>query len=278
MTMSRVHIRGWTKKPLVGRSAENESLTAAGRAGFVARGVVYVLIGALALRIALGSGDEEADRQGALAQVREQPFGEVMLWALVVGFGCMALWRGARAVGRRGPHRKAPSRALDGGRAVFYGVVCWATATYAAGGGQGSSGDAKSQDWTKTALELPYGRYLVGAAGCVLIGVGVVLAVRAMMRRFLKQLDLGSLKGRKRQVVTTLGVTGGVARGAVFAAAGIFIVTAAVQFDPDEAKGVDATLRSFSHTPAGPWLLAAVAAGLILFGVFSFASARWRRL
>jgi hypothetical protein len=99
-----------------------------------------------------------------------------------------------------------------------------------------------------------------------------------MMRRFLKQLDLSSLTGRTRQVVTGLGVAGGAARGAVFAAAGVFILVAAVQFDPDEAKGVDATLRSFSHTPAGPWLLAAVATGLILFGVFSFASARWRRL
>ncbi|MGW7082953.1 DUF1206 domain-containing protein [Streptomyces sp. NPDC054871] len=278
MTLSRLHTRGWTKKAAVRRSAEKESLTAAGRAGFVARGVVYSLIGVLALQIALGSGGEQADREGALAQVAEQPFGEVMLWALVVGFGCMALWRGARAVGRHGPRRKSASRALDGGRAVFYAVVCWATAMYAAGGRQGSSGDAKSQDWTKSALELPYGRILVGAAGCVLIGVGVVLAVRAMMRRFLRQLDLRSLKGRSRQVVTVLGVTGGTARGAVFAAAGIFIVTAAVQFDPDEAKGVDATLRSFAHTPAGPWLLAAVAAGLILFGVFSFASARWRRL
>ncbi|MFE6161622.1 DUF1206 domain-containing protein [Streptomyces sp. NPDC056486] len=278
MTLSRVYTRGRTKKAAVRRSAEKESLTAAGRAGFVARGVVYVLIGALALRIALGGSGEQADRQGALAQVAEQPFGEVMLWALAVGFGCMALWRGSRAVGRRGPRRKAPSRALDGGRAVFYAFVCWATATYAAGGSQGSSGDAKSQGWTASTLELPYGRHLVGAAGAVLIGVGVVLAVRAMMRRFLRQLDLGSLKGRTRQVVTALGVTGGVARGAVFAAAGVFILTAAVQADPDEAKGVDATLRSFSHTPVGPWLLAAVAAGLILFGVFSFASARWRRL
>ncbi|MEU5951654.1 DUF1206 domain-containing protein [Streptomyces sp. NPDC047525] len=278
MTPSLAHPRGRTKRAAARRSAENESLTAAGRAGFVARGVVYVLIGVLALRIALGSGGKEADRQGALAEVAEQPFGEVMLWALVVGFGCMALWRGSRAAGRRGPRRKAASRALDGGRAAFYAFVCWATATYAAGGSQGSSGDAKSQDYTKTTLELPYGRYLVGAAGCILIGVGVVLAVRAMMRRFLKQLDLGSLKGRTRKVVTVLGVTGGTARGAVFAAAGVFIVTAAVQFDPDEAKGVDATLRSFAHTPAGPWLLAAVAAGLILFGVFSFASARWRKL
>ncbi|GAA3148322.1 DUF1206 domain-containing protein [Streptomyces rectiviolaceus] len=279
MTPSRVHARGRTKKAAVRRrSAEKESLTAAGRAGFVARGVVYVLIGALALQIALGSGGEQADREGALAQVAEQPFGEVMLWALVVGFGCMALWRGSRALLKRGPRRKAASRALDGGRALFYAFVCWATAAYASGGGQGSSGDAKSKDWTKSALELPYGRLLVGAAGCVLIGVGGVLAVRAMMRRFLRQLDLGSLKGRTRQTVTALGVTGGVARGTVFAAAGIFVVAAAVQFDSDEAKGVDATLRSFAHTPAGPWLLAAVAAGLILFGVFSFASARWRRL
>lgn len=277
MTPSLLHTRGRTKKAAA-RSAEKESLTAAGRAGFVARGVVYVLIGALALRIAVGSGGEQADRQGALAQVAEQPFGEAMLWALVVGFGGMALWRGSRAVLKRGPRRKAASRALDGGRAAFYAFVCWATASYAAGGSQGASGDEESKDWTATTLDLPYGRFLVGAGGCLLIGIGVVLAARAMMRKFLRQLDLGSLKGRTRKVVTVLGVTGGVARGAVFAAAGIFILTAAVRYDPDEAKGVDATLRSFAHTPVGPWLLAAVAAGLILFGVFSFASARWRKL
>lgn len=277
MTPSLLHTRGRTKKAAA-RSAQKESLTAAGRAGFVARGVVYVLIGALALRIAIGSGGEQADRQGALAQVAEQPFGEAMLWALVVGFGGMALWRGSRAVLKRGPRRKAASRALDGGRAAFYAFVCWATASYAAGGSQGSSGDEESKDWTATTLDLPYGRFLVGAGGCLLIGIGVVLAARAMMRKFLRQLDLGSLKGRTRKVVTVLGVTGGVARGAVFVAAGIFILTAAVQYDPDEAKGVDATLRSFAHTPVGPWLLAAVAAGLILFGVFSFASARWRKL
>ncbi|MGP3637161.1 DUF1206 domain-containing protein [Streptomyces sp. 24-1644] len=261
------------------RSAQNETLTAAGRAGFVARGVVYVLIGALALRVALGSGGESADRQGALAQVAEQPFGRVMLWALVVGFASMALWRGTRAVLTRGPQRKAGSRVLDGGRAVFYAFVCWTTAVYAAGGGQGSSGNEQSRDGTASALKLSYGQVLVGAAGCLLIGIGGVLAVRAALRRFLKQLDTATTMSRRtKQVVTALGVAGGVARGVVFAAAGIFILAAAVRFDPAEAKGVDATLRSFTQTPAGPWLLFAVAIGLILFGVFSFASARWRRL
>lgn len=239
---------------------------------------MYVLIGVLAVRIALGSGGESADREGALAQIAAQPFGKTMLWALVVGFGCMALWRGARALLGRGPRRKAASRALDGGRALFYAGICWATAAYAAGGGQGSSGNAQSQDWTASALELPYGQVLVGAGGCLLIGIGAVLAVRAAMRRFLRQLDTGTMSHRTKQVVTALGVGGGVARGMVFAAAGIFILVAAVRFDPHEAKGVDATLRSFTQTPVGPWLLVGVAIGLVLFGVFSFASARWRRL
>ncbi|MER5223873.1 DUF1206 domain-containing protein [Streptomyces flaveus] len=277
MTSSNTQGRGQAAKSAA-RSAQNETLTAAGRAGFVARGIVYVLIGLLALRIAVGSGGGQADRQGALHEIAAQPFGKAMLWALVVGFAAMALWRGARAVLTRGPQRKASSRTLDGGRAVFYAFVCWSTATYAAGSGQGSSGNAQSQDWTASALKLSYGQVLVGAGGCLLIGIGAVLAVRAAMRRFLKQLDTGTMSHRTKQVVTALGVGGGVARGVVFAAAGIFILVAAVRFDPDEAKGVDATLRSFTQTPVGPWLLVAVAIGLVLFGVFSFASARWRRL
>ncbi|MFH8409243.1 DUF1206 domain-containing protein [Streptomyces sp. NPDC018019] len=260
------------------RTADKESLILAGRAGFVARGVVYVLVGVLAVQVALGEGGESADRQGALGQVAAQPFGVVLLWALAAGFGCMAIWRGAGAVLARGSARKVPERLLNGGRAVFYAVVCWATAAYAAGSGGGGSGNAQSQDWTAAALKLPYGRVLVALAGAVLIGVGVVLAVRAGMRRFLRKLDNGAMSHRTRQAVTGMGVGGGVARGLVFAAAGSFVLIAAVTFDPHRAKGLDATLRSFTQTPAGPWLLVVVAAGLVLFGGFSFASARWRRL
>ncbi|WP_167355588.1 DUF1206 domain-containing protein [Streptomyces atriruber] len=167
---------------------------------------------------------------------------------------------------------------LIGALAIFYASVCWITARFAADGGQGSSGNAKSKDWTASVLKLSYGQFLVGAAGCLLIGIGVVLAVRAAMRKFLPQLDVGAMSRRTRQIVTGLGVGGGVARGTVFAAVGISILIAAVQFDADEAKGVDATVRSFTQTPTGPWLLVAVAIGLTPFGAFSFASARWRRL
>lgn len=255
-----------------------ELLTSAGRAGFIARGVIYVLIGILAVQVATGGGGDEADRQGALHQIGSKPAGTAMLWALAVGFACMALWRGAQAVIGTGGENKPGSRALSAGRAVFYGSVCWGTAAYAAGTGGSSGSDKKAKDWTASALKLPGGRWLVGLAGCVLIGVGVGLAVRAAKRSFLKKLNTGEMSPRVRQAVTFSGTGGGVARGAVYAGAGVFVLVAAIRFNPDKAKGMDATLRAFAGTPAGPWLLGAVAVGLVLYGVFSFASARWRRL
>jgi hypothetical protein len=267
------------------RRSRGEALTSAGRAGFTARGVVYVLIGVLAVRVAIGDSGDQADRQGALHQIAKQPFGTALLWALAVGFACMTLWRAAQAViGGDGKSaggddkKEIGSRLLNAGRAVFYGFVCWGTATYAAGSGSSGSSDKKSEDWTASALKLPGGRWLVAVVGCGFIIVGVVLAVRAARRKFLKKLETGRMGRRTRTAVTVSGTAGGIARGAVFAGAGVFIVVAAVRFDPKKAKGMDDTLRSFADTAAGPWLLVAIAVGLVLFGVFSFASARWRRL
>ncbi|MFI2790700.1 DUF1206 domain-containing protein [Kitasatospora sp. NPDC018614] len=250
----------------------------AGRVGFTARGVVYVVVGYLALRIALGrGGSDEADRQGALQQIADQPFGRALLWLLAAGFACMALWRAvATTTGRQG-NGKAGSRLLSAGRAVFYASVSWGTAAFAAGAGAASDSDRASKDWTATVLGLPGGDVLVGAAGVVLTGIGIGIAVRAFLRTFLRKLDTGAMGPRTRGAVTVGGIAGNAARGAVFAGVGAFVVAAAVRFDPDQAKGVDDTLRSFAATPAGPGLLTATAVGLLLFGAFSFASARWRR-
>jgi hypothetical protein len=250
-------------------------LRSAGRAGFTARGVIYLLVGYLALRIAFGHGGKEADRQGALRQIGQQPFGTALLWLLAAGLACMALWRGAQAV--LGDD-KAGKRLASGARAVFYAVVCWGTATYAAGSGSSGNSDQKSKDWTATVLKLPGGRWMAGIAGLALCAAGAMIAIRALRRKFLEKLETGSMGRRVRTAVTASGVGGGAARGGVYAGAGVFVIVAAVNFDPSKSKGMDDTLRSFAHTPAGPWLLVVVAAGLILFGVFSFASARWRRL
>ncbi|MFE5538455.1 DUF1206 domain-containing protein [Streptomyces sp. NPDC056492] len=250
------------------------------RCGLLARGVLYALIGLLALRVAFGdAGGEEADREGALRELVGKPFGGVLVWAVGGGLVCMMLWRLSEAVfGAAGPDGGKPLKRLaSAGRSVFYAAAAFSVLSFAAGGGSGS-GDQKSRDVTARALELPAGQWLTGAAGLGIAVAGVVIAVQAARRTFRKHLAMGGVPGWGRTGVDVLGVGGGLARGAVFAAAGSFVVYAAVRYDPGRAKGVDDTLRSFAGTAAGPWLLVAVAVGLMLFGAFSWAMARWREV
>ncbi|MGW7050974.1 DUF1206 domain-containing protein [Streptomyces sp. NPDC054887] len=264
------------------RASDSSAMEAAARWGFVARGVLYLLVGVLALRIALGDGEREADRGGALAEVAAQPLGSLLLWALGIALVGMALWRLSEACfGAAGSDgHKARKRLMSLARGLFYGFVAYSVLSFAAGeGGSGSgSSDQQSEDVTARALELPAGQWLVGIGGLAIAVTGVWIAGRAALRKYHKHLKAQALRGRTRRAVDTTGVAGGIARGAVFAVLGCFAVKAAVDYEPDRAKGIDDTLRSFSDTPAGPWLLALIAVGLAMFGLFSFAMARWRKI
>ncbi|MFF3020886.1 DUF1206 domain-containing protein [Streptomyces sp. NPDC057939] len=259
------------------RGGNGREVTA--RCGLVARGVLYALIGLLALRVALGDGGQEADRQGALQELAGKPFGSVLIWAVGIGLVGMMLWRLSEALfGAAGPDGgKATKRLASAGRTVIYAVIAFSVLSFAAGGG-GSSGDQESRDVTAKALDLPAGQWLVGAVGVGIAVAGVVIAVQAIRRSFLKHLSMTGVSQGLRKAVTFVGVVGGSARGILFTAVGGFIVFAAVRYDPSQAKGTDDTLRSFTQTAAGPWLLVAVAIGLMLFGVFSWAMARWREV
>ncbi|MFF4474972.1 DUF1206 domain-containing protein [Streptomyces sp. NPDC001599] len=262
------------------RAANGSAAEGAARAGLAARGVIYVLVGTLALQIAFGGGDRQADRGGALAELSDRPFGAVLLWALGAGLVGMALWRLSEAAfgvtGKDG--HTARKRLPAAARCVFYAFVAYSVLAFAAGAGGGGSSDRQSRDVTARVMEMPAGRWLVGAAGVAIVVAGVVIGVQALRRTYRKKMKLGGLSPRARLLVDVTGVGGGTARGIVFAAAGAFAVRAAVAYEPDRAKGLDDTLRSFAGTPLGPWFLALVAAGLVLFGVFSFVLARRRRV
>ena len=283
ISVARAHGRGNARKaqanarPVVGGAA---------RAGFVARGVIYLLVGLLALQVAFAGGEKggggQADRGGALQEVAQKPFGAFVLWALGLGLAGMALWRLFEALfGGAGPDgHKVRKRLASAARAVFYGFVAYSVLAFAAGeegSGSGAS-DKQSQDVTAKALELPGGQWLVGIVAAGVVVAGGWMAIRALLRKYHDQLRTGQMSRGQRRLVDGTGVAGGTARGLVFAAAGAFAVRAAVEYEPDKAKGLDDTLRSFTDTPAGPWLLVAVALCLALFGVFSFAVARWRKV
>jgi hypothetical protein len=250
------------------------------RAGFAARGVMYVLIGILAIGVAFGNGGHKADQSGAVRVVGNTPAGAVLLWLLVIGFIGMALWRLSEALygGPGADGRKASNRLIAGFKTVLYAFLAFVIMKYALGLGAPKSSNKQSVDLTATAMREPGGRILVGIAGLVLAGAGVWLAWRAFERKFLAELRTGAMSPRARQVATFLGRIGGIARGIVFGAAGVFLLIAASTANAHKAKGIDATLRAFTRTPAGPWLLVLVAIGLILFGCYSWVESRWRKL
>ncbi|MFE2056633.1 DUF1206 domain-containing protein [Streptomyces sp. NPDC059446] len=265
------------------RAARSRAMDVGARAGFVARGVIYLLVGVLALRIAFSDGGgKQADRGGAIAEIAEKPFGNILLWALGLALAGMALWRLSEACfGQAGPDGDKPhKRVMAAARFVFYSFVSYSVISYAAGdkgSGSGSS-DKQTDDVTARALEWTGGQWIVGAAGLVVAGAGLWIAFRAAARKFHKHLKMAEMTKKVRQAVDVTGVFGGVVRGAVFATAGGFAVAAAVQHEPGQAKGMDDTLRSFTETPAGPWLLAFIALGLAAFGLFSWANARYRKV
>jgi Domain of Unknown Function (DUF1206) len=256
------------------RAGRSRALMLLGRAGFAARGVLYAIIGILALAIAFGNSSRQADQAGAVRVVAATPVGAVLLWLLAAGFAGMALWRLSQAAyGAPGGSRLAAVF-----KTVVYGFIAFAVLRYALGLGAPASSNRQAVDLTAAAMHHPGGQIVVGLIGAALIVAGAFLALSALRGRFLPVLRLDEMRPQVRRVVAALGRTGGTARGIVFGGAGAFLVSAAVSANAQRAKGVDATLRAFARTPAGPWLLVLVAAGLVTFGIFSLAEARWRRL
>ncbi|HEX4788593.1 MAG TPA: DUF1206 domain-containing protein [Actinospica sp.] len=279
-TRTQTRTRPRTSSSGTGSTASRGSaVDTLGRVGFAARGVVYLLIGWISLLIALDHRTMEADRTGALELIAGKPFGFVVLWFLIVGFAGMALWRAVMAVHPDLPGKnKAGSRLASAGKAVLYAVAAYTTARFTFTGHASGSTNQESTDFTTDAMRNSGGRLLVGAVGVGLVIGGLVLIKRGIEKSFVKNLRTGSMSPKTRRRVLALGAIGNVARGVVIGGAGVFLIDAAVTFDPKRARGIDGTLRALAAAPAGPVLLIVMAFGLAAFGLYSFCEARWRRL
>ena len=247
------------------------------RAGLLARGANYLLIGLLAVQIALGSRGKQADTTGALRTLAGHPGGIVVLWLLAAGFAGLALWRLAEtAYGQAGPGGQAVSKRLASlALALIYGVTCGVVVNFILGVG-GTSGDTESKSFTARLLAHGGGQVLVAGIGVVVAAAGIGVGIYGLRRMFARYLRTAQMSAATSKVVEGLGVAGYLTRGAVFCIAGGFLIDAAVSFDPQKAQGLDGSLRETAATPLGPWLLFAVALGLVIFGLYSWCEARWR--
>lgn len=245
----------------------------AGRAGLVARGVIYLVVAAIAVRIALRSADDDrASHEGALAEIAEHTFGSVLLVVLAVGFACYAAWRAVRAVVGEDPGDDVAwhKRAADVGRALLH-LSLMLTTISVLRDGDGGSGN-QEQEWTARLMAGGWGRVLVAAVGGLLVGTGVWLVHRGVSAGFRKHLE------HLHEWVVRLGRFGHIGKGLAFLFIGGFVLRAAWRFDADEPIGLDASLRDLAGSAWGRAVVLAVAVGLAAFGLFSIAEARDRRV
>lgn len=244
------------------------------RAGFIARGVIYVLVGVLAVKVATGHAGTTPDQKGALETIAHQPFGQVLLILVALGLGGYALWRMTRALLGHGPEDS--DRGFDRVAAFASGVVYAGLCALAVEIVSGSS--SSGSESAGGVLGWPGGTLLVGIAGFALIGVAGYQAYRGVSKDFLADSKTEEMSPRVRDAIEWLGAFGHLARAVVFGLVGVFLVKAAIEFDPRKAVGLDATLAKLAASSYGPFLLGIVAAGLMAFGVYSLTDARYRRI
>jgi hypothetical protein len=259
------------------KAARSDTLARVARAGLAARAAIYLLIGVLAISLAAGHTSSEDDQRGALQQLSRHVAGHLLVWVIAVGLAGYALWRFSEAAfGVVGEGRKAGPRVKSFFRGCIYSVFslsAFEIALYRPTGSQA----AQQEDISAKVMRHSGGRMVVGIVGAIVVVVGLSLVWEGLTRKFEKYLDMAAMAPETRRVVEVLGVVGTVARGFVFALAGVFVIQAAWDYQPRKAAGLDGALRSLRDHQAGPWLLGLVALGLVAFGIYGFAEARWRR-
>jgi Domain of Unknown Function (DUF1206) len=247
------------------------------RAGLVARGVVYGVIGILALKLALGDGGRATNQQGALKTIGGQSFGEVLLILMAIGLAGYSLWRLTRAaIGHGAEQRDSTSdrvAALASG--IAYGILCITAIEILVGAGTGSGTPKQPAGGV---LDWPAGPVLVALAGAILIGVAAYQAYKGLARKFVEDAKTGEMSEAMEKAYTALGVFGHVARAVVFALIGYGLIKAAIDYNPKEAIGLDGALRNLADASYGPVLLVTVAAGLAGFALYSIVDARYRKV
>ena len=250
------------------------------RAGYVAYGMVYVLVGVLALRAAFGGSGKTTGQEGALRSILLAPLGRVLLGLVAAGLVAYAVWRlfqGLQDPEDEGRDAKGVVKRLDHVlNGLFHTALAFSAGQLALGSGGGGGGSP--DDWTATLMSQPLGRWLALVAGAVIFCAGLYQCYKAYKADFRDELKSHEMSRREKAWTTRSGRLGYAARGVVFGVIGIFLLQAALQADPQAARGLGGALEALARQPFGPYLLGLVAVGFVAYGAFMFVVARYRRI
>jgi hypothetical protein len=249
------------------------------RAGLIARGVSYGIIGILALKLAVGSGGKATNQRGALKTIAQEPFGQALLIAMALGLAGYAVWRLVRAgIGHGTREKDSTGQRLAGlASGLAYAALC-ITAVKILIGASTTGGANNPQKTTAGVLAWTGGTLIVEIAGLVLIGVGAYQGYKGISKKFLEDSKTYMMSREVKRAFTAAGVFGHLGRMVVFALVGYALIKAGLNYDPHRAIGLDGALNELSHHSDGPLLLGIVAVGLIGFALYSIADARYRKI
>ena len=252
------------------------------RFGYVAKGFVYGAIGILALLAAFSIGGKTTDTTGALQAIAAQPFGQILLALIALGLVGYVIWRLIQAI--KDPEDKGTDAKGIFNRlgyifsGIAYAGVAINAAMLAIGASHSGSGGNSKQDWTATVMQQPLGRWLVGIAGALIVGIGFWRLYQAYKIKFRKKLNLSELSLQQKDWLVNISRFGIAARGIVFVMIGFFVLQAAHQYNPEKVKGLDGALLTLTQQPFGKVLLALMALGLVAYAVYLLLQARYRQI
>ncbi len=264
-----------TPKGAARAAQDSTAFRVVARIGYVVLGILHIVIGVIAISIATGGGGE-ADQGGALEQIRNAPMGVALLWVIAIGLFALAIWQIAEAFLERDPDTKKKwgYRIKFLGTAAAYIAIAITAFVYATGGQSDSS--ESTQSFSAQLLATPGGVFLLVLVGLIVAGIGIAFIVRGITKAFKKHLALPP--DPAGDGIVMFGVVGYIAKGIAVGVAGVLFVVAAVTANPEEAGGLDAALHKLAELPFGPIILWIVGAGLIIYGVFCFARARYAKM
>ena len=237
--------------------------------GQAANGVVHILIGALAMGVAFGTGGS-ADQSGAMRAIQQTPLGGIALWAVGIAMAALALHAIVTAIADSRHDGKEALKAT--GRGIAYAAVASTALTYAIGGS--SDGEQETESLSSDLMAQPWGLWVLALIGAAIAATGVFFVVKGARRTFREQI---APPARFRRLVDVLGVGGYVAKGVAVLIVGVLFVIAAITHDPEQAGGLDGALQSLTTVPGGVFALVAIGVGLVFYGVYCFARGVWSR-